>query len=125
MPEGPSGRRYPRTARVNELVRKVVAEELESLLGDDERLALLTVTHVEVTPDLRRATVLLSSLPEGAEAALQENRARLQAAIARQARLKRTPQLSFGADPAVATGQRVEELLRRLDEPTGSGDAGG
>ena len=125
MPEGPPGRRYPRTARVNELVREVVAEELERLLGDDERLALLTVTHVEVTPDLRRATVLLSSLPEGAEAALQENRARLQAAIGRQARLKRTPQLSFGADPAVATGQRVEELLRALDEPTGSGDAGG
>ncbi len=125
MPEGPSGRRYPRTARVNELVREVVAEELERLLGDDERLTLLTVTHVEVTPDLRRATVLLSSLPEGAEAALQENRARLQAAIARQARLKRTPQLSFGADPAVATGQRVEELLRGLDEPTGRGDAGG
>ena len=111
-------------ARVNELVREVVAEELERLLGDDDRLALLTVTHVEVSPDLRRATVLLSSLPEGAEEALVEHRARLQAAIARQARLRRTPQLSFAADPAVATGQKIEDLLRRLDERTGQGDAG-
>jgi ribosome-binding factor A len=118
MPDRPAGRRYPRTARVNEVVREVVAEELERLLDVDERLALLTVTHVEVSADLRRATVLLSSLPEGAEAALGEHRGRLQAAIGRQIRLKRTPQLSFEADPAIATGAKIEELLRGLDEPT-------
>jgi ribosome-binding factor A len=112
-------------ARVNELVREVVAEELERLLGDDDRLALLTVTHVEVTADLRRATVLLSSLPDGAEEALAEHRPRLQAAIGRQARLRRTPQLSFAADPAVATGQKIDDVLRGLGEPTtGPGDAG-
>ena len=42
-------RRYPRTARVNELVREVVAEELERI--DDERLELVTVTGVDVEPD--------------------------------------------------------------------------
>ncbi|MDP9070983.1 MAG: 30S ribosome-binding factor RbfA [Actinomycetota bacterium] len=110
-------------ARVNELVREVVADELERL-GDDDRLALLTVTHVEVTADLRHATVLLSSLPKGADEALTEHRGRLQAALGRQVRLKRTPQLSFRADPAIETGQKIEELLRRLDERTGDHDAG-
>jgi ribosome-binding factor A len=114
MSDANPGRRYPRMARVNELVREVVADELEVLLDDDPRVALLTVTHVEVTPDLRAATVMLSSLPEGAEEALAEHRGRLQAAIARQARLKRTPQLSFRADPAVARGQQIEDALRRL-----------
>ena len=123
MPDRPGGRRYPRTARVNELVREVVADELERL-GDDDRLALLTVTHVEVTPDLRRATVLLSSLPEGADEALTEHRARLQAAIGRQVRLKRTPQLSFRADPAIETGRKIEDLLQGLDDRTGDDDAG-
>ena len=127
MPDG-SGRRYPRTARVNELVREVLAEELERLADSDERLALLTVTHVSVDRDLRRATVLLSSLPEDAEEALVEHRVRLQAALGRQVRLKRTPQLSFAPDDAIESGRRVDDILRGLGGPGGAGgedDAGG
>lgn len=117
MPDG--GRRYPRMARVNELVREVVAEELERLADDDERLALLTVTAVEVDADLRHGRVLLSSLPGDAEEALVEHRVRLQAALSRQVRLKRTPQLSFAADPAVESGKRVEDILRDLRRAEG------
>ena len=123
MPDWPSRRRYPRTARVNELVREVVAEELERLQGDDERLGMITVTHVEVDRDLRRATVLLSSVPEGAEAALKEHRVRLQAALGRQVRLKRTPQISFAADPAIESGRRVEDILRALGQAKEEPDA--
>ncbi len=126
MPEG-SGRRYPRTARVNEVVREVLAEEIERLADADERLALLTVTYVEVDPDLRRARVLLSSLPEAAEVALVEHRVRLQAALGRQVRLKRTPQLSFAPDDAIESGRRVEDILRGLQAGGAGGDddAGG
>ncbi len=123
MPDA-GGRRYPRMARVNELVREVLAEQLELLQDTDERLGLLTVTHVEVEPDLRRAKVLLSSLTGPAEKALEENRARLQATLGRQVRLRRTPQLSFAADPAVETGRRIEEILRGLPGAADSGDAG-
>ena len=105
-------------ARVNELVREVLADEIELLQGD-ERIGLLTVTHVEVEPDLRRAKVLLSSLGEEAEEALMEHRARLQATLARQVRLRRTPQLTFMADPAIETGTRVEDILRGLRESGG------
>lgn len=106
-------RPYARTARVNELVQEIVAEELERI--DDERLDLVTVTHVSVDPDLRRATVEWSRLgqrEEEAGAALAEHRVRLQAAVARQARLKRTPELSFRTDTVIAYGARIEELLR-------------
>jgi ribosome-binding factor A len=113
MPDG-GGRRYPRMARVNELVREVVAEELERLSDGDDRLGLLTVTGVSVDRDLRRAKVLLSSLPPDTEEALEEHRVRIQSAINRQARLKRTPQLSFSTDPAVESGKRVEDILRDL-----------
>lgn len=107
-------RRYPRTARLSRLLQEIVAEELERIASKDESLPLVTVTHVEVESDLHHAIVLLSSLePETAEA-LEAHRPRLQAAIARQARLKRTPQLSFRADPAVSSGSRVEEILRDL-----------
>lgn len=119
------GRRYPRMARVNELVREVLAEQLELLQDVDERLGLLTVTHVEVEPDLRRAKVLLSSLTGPAEQALEEHRVRLQATLGRQVRLRRTPQLSFAADPAVETGRRIEEILRGLPGVGDSDDPGG
>lgn len=108
--------RYPRVARVNELLREVVAEELERLSDVDERLRLLTVTAVQSESDLRHATVLLAALEEPAEVALAEARLRLQAAIGRQVRLKRTPLLSFAADPAILEGQRIEGILRDLAE---------
>jgi ribosome-binding factor A len=104
---------YPRTARVNAVLAQVLGDALERLRDDDERLALLTVTGVGVDPDLRHATVFMASLPEGAAAALEGRRPQLQAAIAREVRLKRTPTLSFVADPAIAAAERVEEALRR------------
>ena len=55
-----AARRYERTARVNEVVREVLAEELERI--SDAGLGFVTVTGVEVTPDLRQATVYYSAL---------------------------------------------------------------
>jgi ribosome-binding factor A len=110
----PSHRHYPRMARVNEVLREVLADEIELVAGSDPRLELVTVTAVSCDPDLRHATVLLASLPEPAHTALVEARTRLQAAVAHQVRLKRTPLLSFEADPAVAQGERVEEILRAI-----------
>jgi ribosome-binding factor A len=106
-------RQYPRTARVNELCREILADELERL--DDDRLVLVTITHVAVDPDLRHATVEFSSLGEAEDEALEglaEHRTRLQSAIARQARLKRTPELRFTVDTFIARSARIEELLR-------------
>ena len=41
---------YSRSLRVNQVLRQVVAEELERLADADERLRLVTVTSVETTP---------------------------------------------------------------------------
>jgi ribosome-binding factor A len=107
-------RRYPRVVRINEVLRQVLADEIERLVIADERLNMLTITAVVADPDYRRAKVLFSVLGEEAEAGLADARPRLQAAVARQVRLKWTPTLSFEADPAVAEGHRVEEILRGL-----------
>lgn len=108
------GRDYPRTARVNELLREIIADDLEAI--DDERLELLTITGVEVDRDLRHAVVFYDSLQgeEGDAVVLGSHRVRLQASINRQARLRRTPELSFQPDPGVRSGQRIDELLRGL-----------
>ncbi len=107
---------YPRSLRVNQVLRQVVAEELERLADADERLRLVTVTSVDTAPDLRHATVFLSSLSEDAAAALDERRVQVQRAVGRQVQMKRTPQLVFAQDPAVVAGDRVEAVLRRIRE---------
>jgi ribosome-binding factor A len=136
---GGTARDFPRTARLNNLVHEIVAEEIERL--DDDRLGLLTVVAVDVEADLRHATVWYSSLSgaapgsdaapapatgttDGAEPdaelveALEEHRPRLQSAIARQARLKRTPELSFEVDPVLQQAARVEAILREIGDDT-------
>lgn len=110
-------RQYPRTARVNELCREILGDELERI--DDERLELVTITHVDVDPDLRRARVDFSRLGQGEDEALEalgEHRPRLQRAIARQARLKRTPELRFAVDELIERADRIEKLLRDDDD---------
>jgi ribosome-binding factor A len=120
-----TARDYPRTARLNHLVHEIVAEEIERI--DDERLGFHTVVGVDVDSDLRRATVWYTTL-EGDEAggsddaegddpvvvALGEHRPRLQSAIGRQARLKRTPELSFEPDEVIRRAERVEAILRDI-----------
>jgi ribosome-binding factor A len=121
---GAGARGYPRSARVNEILREVLADSLERLSDTDDRLALLTVTGVDCDPDLRHALVLFSSLDDDEATALGEARVRLQASVSHQVRLKRTPQLRFAPDPAVAAGNRIEDILRELPHPTAEPDEG-
>ena len=113
---------YSRSLRVNQVLRQVVADELERLADADERLRLVTVTSVETTADLRQATIYLSSLSDEAAAALEQRRVQVQKVVARQTTFKRTPLLSFVQDPAVVTGNRIEDLIRQIHE---SDDAAG
>ena len=112
-----SPRRYPRTARVNHVVQEVVADELERI--DDDRLEMTTVTGVEVDPDLRHATVYVSVLGSGRKQratliGLEAAHGVLQSRLARELRLKRTPQLTFEYDPSVERGVRMTRLIDEL-----------
>lgn len=82
----------------------------------------MTITGVETSSDLSRATVYLSSLDEPGTEALEDVRAELQHAIGTQVRMKRTPHLHFVADPAVEQGMRVEEILRRVNVTDDEGE---
>ena len=113
MAHSSSHHSYPRSARVNQILREVISDELMRLSDIDERLGLLTVTGVETTSDMRQAMVYLDSLDPAVGEALEERRALIQGSLNAQTRLKRTPKLSFMADPAIANGNAVENVLRR------------
>lgn len=119
---------YPRTARLNELLREIVGEQLERI--DDHRLDLVTVVSVETDPEMRVATVYFDSLAgaDGDEQvleALAAHRVRLQRAIGAQARTKRVPVLSFAPDPGIRAGERIDTLLRGLGDDSNDSDDGG
>jgi ribosome-binding factor A len=109
--------------RVNQVLRQVVAEELERLADADE-LPMVTVTSVDVAPDLRTAVIYLASLSEETAVVLEERRKHLQKLIGLQMTIKRTPRLTFQADPAIVAGSRVEELLRGLQRESEGDDNG-
>ena len=106
--------RYPRTARLNESLREVIAEELTRI--DDERLHMVTITSIDVDPEMNRAIVYFDSLlGEDGDAeiltALAGHRVRLQSAVGRQVRAKKTPILSFKPDETIRAAERIERIL--------------
>ncbi len=103
--------------RVNESVRQVLADTLPEL--KDPRIGLVTVTAVETAPDLRRAVVYVSGLGSGEKRTatlrgLEAAHGVLQSRLARQLRMKRTPQLTFEYDPSVERGMRMSRLIDEL-----------
>ena len=122
QPRRSTARDYPRTARLNTLVREILSDQLERI--DDERLELVTLTSVVVDGDLKRAVAYYDhSLGEDAEESIQaaftELRARLQGAVGRQAKVKRTPELRFEPDLVLRNAERIEDVLRGLQGPDG------
>jgi ribosome-binding factor A len=110
-----SPRKYPRSARVNEVVLEALADELERM--NDPRLSMVTITGVDVAPDLRQARVYYAALGRSdpaVDAALRAAAPHLRAVLGREVRLKYLPRLEFHLDPAIEQGQRVEDILRSL-----------
>jgi ribosome-binding factor A len=106
-----------RMRRVNESVRQVLAEALPEL--KDPRIGLTTVTGVDTAADLRHATVYVSVLGSGRKQrasllGLEAAHGILQSRLARELRLKRTPQLTFEYDPTVERGVRMTRLIDEL-----------
>jgi len=103
--------------RVNESVRAVVAEAVADL--KDPRIGLVTVTGVHVTPDLREAVVYVSVFGneqkrDSTLLGLASAHGVLQSRVARQLKMKRTPQLRFEYDPTVERGVRMTALIDEL-----------
>ena len=108
-----------RLLRVNELVKR----ELSAIIAREVTFesAIVTVSHVNVTADLKSAHVFVSVL--GSEAGdsvmskLESHRAALQADLARHVVLKYTPHLVFHLDDSIERGTRVIEILQKLEPP--------
>src|SRR5829696_100733 len=103
--------------RVNESLRQVLSEGLLEL--KDPRIGFVTVTGVETSADLRQATVYVSVLGNekkrsASMTGLDAAHGVLQARLARELRMKRTPLLTFEYDHTVEHGVLMSKLIDEL-----------
>jgi ribosome-binding factor A len=109
-----------RMRRVDVAVRQVIGDAVAQDLKDP-RVGFVTVTDVETSPDLRHARVYVSVLgtPAERDASLEGLRSAhgfLQGRLARELRLKNTPELEFIFDDTTERAFRLERLLERERE---------
>jgi ribosome-binding factor A len=114
-----------RMRRVDEAVRQVIGDAVAAELKDP-RVGFVTVTDVKTSADLRHARVYVSVLgedggPSGPEQreltleGLSSAHGFLQARIASELRLKRTPALEFHYDDTTDRALRVDALIDEID----------
>jgi ribosome-binding factor A len=102
---------------VAEEFREILAEEIPRL--KDPRVGFVTVTRVEVSPDLRKATVFYTVMGQDKDhrstrAGLRSARTHLRAVLGHQVRMKFTPDLEFEEDVGLTQVERVTELLKEI-----------
>ncbi len=109
-----------RPERVGEEIRQAVSLALAREV-QDPRIGFVTVTRVKVSPDLQQARLYYTTI--GDEKSRKETARGLEAAkpflrrsVANQVRLRRVPELAFEYDRGVEHQDRVEQILREIED---------
>jgi ribosome-binding factor A len=110
-------RHSPRSARIGDELQRELAELLRDEVKDP-RVGKVTITHVEVTPDLSHAKVLVTDLAgreHAAEtiAALSRTAGFLRSELGRRLSTYTVPQLAFVYDDSIETGMALSQLIDR------------
>ena len=109
-----------RIIRVNELVKRELSEQLHTCYKGEA--VHITITQVEVAPNLRDAQVYFSVL-EGevkkAQRFLEKIKSKLRRSLGKRVILKYLPSLHFVHDPSIERGTSVVQLLEDLEREEG------
>jgi ribosome-binding factor A len=108
-----------RADRVGEAIREEIATFLAESAKDPRIIGFVTVTGVEVTPDLRHAKVFVSVMGSEAEKVatfegLASTASHLRSRVGRALRLRVAPEIHFREDESVARAARIESLLAEI-----------
>lgn len=104
-----------------ERVAEALRDEISALLAElkDPRVGFVSVTRVEMSPDLRHARVYVSVLgDEGQKKATMEGLRSatgfIRSEVGRRVRLFRTPEIAFHLDESLEKGARVLKLMQEV-----------
>ena len=113
-------RPYPRSKRVSELLLKEISWLIKRELKDP-RIGFVTLTHVDVSRDLRHAKVFVSIM--GGEGERKASIQGLKSAVGyikmrlgENLRLKNLPDIDFLLDTSLDRVKRIDELIKDLKE---------
>lgn len=110
-----------RIGRINEEIQRELAELLRELKDPRVHKTMLSITHVETTPDLRYAKVYVSLLDKEYTketlAGLKSSAGYLRRELGRTLRLRYTPELQWQADDSIVQGAHILDILSKLDIP--------
>ena len=106
-----------RLVRVCEVLKREIGVIIRRELEFDN--TLVTVSDVDITPDLKQAHIFISALgsPAGrrkAMEALESHRVMFQTELSRRVQMKHTPHLNFRLDDAIERGTRVIDIMDEL-----------
>lgn len=110
-----------RVRRVEEMVKRVIGESLISEVRIPKE-ELVTVTSVDMSPDLRNARVFFSILAETEEEKqkifqdLQSRRKKFRRIVGREIELRLVPTLKFEIDNTAEEAARIEELIQKIHQ---------
>ncbi len=122
-------------ARRNDRVAEAIREEVATFLAEgakDPRIrGFVTVTAVDMTRDLRQATVFVSIMGSDedrrdTQQGLASVASHLRSRLGKSLRLRNAPEILFRVDESVAHATRIEQLLaqvRQDDANASSGDS--
>ena len=107
-----------------ERVADILREEISQIVGyelEDPRLTMVTVTDVRMSPNLRDANVFVTVAGDEEEhrlalAALQRAAPYVRKQLGLSLNLPRTPEIHFVRDSVEEQGERVDELLRQIEQ---------
>ena len=110
-----------RPDRVGEQIRDELSALLSRGVVHDPGIGFITLTRVQVSPDLQLARVFYTSLGDPkarreTEKALDRATPFLRRQIGGALRLRRVPELEFRFDQSIEHQDRIEQILRDLRE---------
>ena len=109
-----------RPQKLGDLIQRELSDLLQRELRDP-RVGMITITAVDVSPDISHAKVLYTTLDPRhiAEAAkgLQRASGFLRSQLAKRIKLYTTPQLRFEYDESVERGDRLSRLIDQALKP--------
>jgi len=110
-----------RVRRVEEMVKRVIGEKLISEV-DIPHVERVTVTKVDMSPDLRNAKVFFSILAETEDEkqtiflGVQKRRKEIRRILGREMELRLVPTPKFKIDNTAEEAARIEELIQKIHE---------
>ncbi|MDO8885447.1 30S ribosome-binding factor RbfA [Candidatus Oleimmundimicrobium sp.] len=114
---------YPRSNKVAKAIKEEISEILSKL--KDPRIGMITVTGVDVSPDLKRAIIFISILNSSEKKVtlnvLRKAKGHIRTKLGEKLSLKFLPDLEFKWDESMERGARISEIIHRIREEEGEG----